>query len=303
MNDIFPQGYAWIDGKYVELAEAKIPILDWGFLRSDATYDVVHVWQGRFFCLDKHIDRFFESTNKLRMPCQVSRDELKKILANCVLKGNLENAYVEMIQTRGISPKFVRDPRLATPRVMAFAVPFGWILKQEDFEKGLDVLLTDIKRIPPSSVDPTIKNYHWMDLVNGMLDAYEKGNDTAILVDENNNITEGPGFNLFCVNDTGIFTPDYGVLEGITRQSVFDLAKELNLPIVKKVITVEELQSANELFASSTAGGIMPITKVSGMQIGNGNVGDITRQLHKLYWEKHTDEKWSTSIADILSSD
>ena len=300
---MFPQGCAWIDGKYVELAEAKIPILDWGFLRSDATYDVVHVWQGRFFRLDKHIDRFFESTKKLRMPCQVSRDELKKILANCVVKGKLDNAYVEMIQTRGMSPKFVRDPRLATPRVMAFAVPFGWILKQEDFEKGLNVLLTDIKRIPPSSVDPTIKNYHWMDLVNGMLDAYEKGNDTAILVDENNNITEGPGFNLFCVNDTGIFTPDYGVLEGITRQSVFDLAKELNLPIVKKVITVEELQSANELFASSTAGGIMPITKVSGMQIGNGRVGDITRQLHKLYWEKHTDEKWSTSIADILSSD
>ena len=112
-------------------------------------------------------------------------------------------------------PNFVRDPRQATPRVMAFAVPFGWILKQEDFEKGLDVLLTDIKRIPPSSVDPTIKNYHWMDLVTGMLDAYEKGNDTAVLVDENNNISEGPGFNLFCINASGIFTPDHGVLEGM----------------------------------------------------------------------------------------
>ena len=131
-----------------------------------------------------------------------------------------------MIQTRGVSPNFVRDPRQASPRVMAFAVPFGWILKQEDFEKGLNVLLTDIKRIPPSSVDPTIKNYHWMDLVTGMLNAYEKGNDTAILVDENNNITEGPGFNLFCVDEKGVFTPDYGVLEGITRQTVFDLAKE-----------------------------------------------------------------------------
>ncbi len=215
MNEIFPQGYAWIDSKYVELADAKIPILDWGFLRSDATYDVVHVWKGRFFCLDNHIDRFFESAKKLRMPCQLSRDELKKILANCVVKGKLENAYVEMIQTRGISPNFVRDPRLATPRVMAFAVPFGWILKQEDFEKGLNVLLTDIKRIPPSSVDPTIKNYHWMDLVTGMLDAYEKGNDTAVLVDEDNNITEGPGFNLFCINGSRIFTPDHGVLEGL----------------------------------------------------------------------------------------
>ena len=302
MNEIFPQGYAWIDSKYVELAEAKIPILDWGFLRSDATYDVVHVWKGRFFRLDKHIDRFFESAKKLRMPCQISRDELKKILANCVSKGKLESAYVEMIQTRGMSPKFVRDPRLATPRVMAFAVPFGWILKQEDFEKGLNVLLTDIKRIPPSSVDPTIKNYHWMDLVTGMLDAYEKGNDTAVLVDENNNITEGPGFNLFCVNGSGIFTPDHGVLEGITRQSVFDLAKELYLPIIKKSISVEELYNAEELFATSTAGGIMPITKVSGKEIGKGSVGNLTRQLHKLYWEKHSDDSWSTSISDILTN-
>ena len=302
MNEIFPQGYAWIDNKYVELAEAKIPILDWGFLRSDATYDVVHVWKGRFFRLDKHIDRFFESAKKLRMPCQISRDELKKILANCVSKGKLESAYVEMIQTRGMSPKFVRDPRLATPRVMAFAVPFGWILRQEDFEKGLNVLLTDIKRIPPSSVDPTIKNYHWMDLVTGMLDAYEKGSDTAVLVDENNNITEGPGFNLFCVNGSGIFTPDHGVLEGITRQSVFDLAKELHLPIMKKSISVEELYNAEELFATSTAGGIMPITKVSGKEIGKGSVGNLTRQLHKLYWEKHSDDSWSTSISDILTN-
>ena len=302
MNEIFPQGYAWIDSKYVELADAKIPILDWGFLRSDATYDVVHVWKGRFFRLDKHIDRFFESAKKLRMPCQISRDELKKILANCVSKGKLESAYVEMIQTRGMSQKFVRDPRLATPRVMAFAVPFGWILKQEDFEKGLNVLLTDIKRIPPSSVDPTIKNYHWMDLVTGMLDAYEKGSDTAVLVDENNNITEGPGFNLFCINDSGIFTPDHGVLEGITRQSVFDLAKELNLPITKKSISVEELYNAEELFATSTAGGIMPITKVSGKEIGKGSVGNLTRQLHKLYWEKHSDDSWSTSISDILTN-
>jgi len=302
MNEIFPHGHAWIDGNFVELSEAKIPILDWGFLRSDATYDVVHVWQGRFFRLDKHIDRFFESTKKLRMPCQMHRHDLKKILASCVEKAKLENAYVEMIQTRGMSPNFVRDPRQATPRIMAFAVPFGWILRQEDFEKGLDVLLTDIKRIPPSSVDPTIKNYHWMDLVTGMLNAYEKGNDTAILVDENNNIAEGPGFNIFCVHDSQIFTPDYGVLEGITRQTVFDLANELNLTISKQFISVKDLQSASEIFATSTAGGIMPITKVNGNQVSNGKVGNITRQLHELYWKKHTDEKWSESLKSILST-
>ena len=301
MNEIFPKGAAWMEGKFVKLSEARIPILDWGFLRSDATYDVVHVWKGRFFQLDKHIDRFFNSTKKLRMPCKIKRDELKKILAGCVKNAGWNDAYVEMIQTRGMSPNFVRDPRKATPRVMAFAVPFGWILKPEDFEKGLDVLLTNIKRIPPSSIDPTIKNYHWLDLVTGMLDAYERGHNTAILVDENNNISEGPGFNIFSVDKSGINTPDYGVLEGITRQTVINLAKELELKVNINPISIEMLRSSDELFATSTAGGVMPITKVSGKLIGLGKVGSITRKIHKIYWEKHYDDNWSLKIDDILA--
>jgi branched-chain amino acid aminotransferase len=225
------------------------------------------------------------------MPCRLSREEIKRILAGCVKKADLEDSYVEMIQTRGMSPNFVRDPRKATPRFMAFAVPFGWILKPEDFEKGLDVYLTDITRIPPSSVDPTIKNYHWMDLVTGMLDAYDRGHHTAILVDEDN---------IFSVDENGINTPDHGVLEGITRQTVIDLAKELNIKVNKKPITIKMLKSSEELFATSTAGGVMPITKISGKNINKGTVGDITRKIHKLYWDKHSDPDWSTSINDIL---
>ena len=149
-----------MNGEFIQLSEARIPILDWGFLRSDATYDVVHVWKGRFFRLDKHIDRFFESTKKIRMPCAVSRNELKKILAGCVQRSGLDDVYVEMIQTRGMSPKFDRDPRKSQPRFIAFAVPFGWILKPEDLEKGLDVLVSDRRRIPTNSIDSRIKNYH-----------------------------------------------------------------------------------------------------------------------------------------------
>ncbi len=300
MKDVFPKGSAWIDNKIVKLSEAKISILDWGFLRSDATYDVVHVWKGRFFQLDNHIDRFFNSTIKLKMPCSISRNKIKKILAQCVKESGLENSYVEMIQTRGISPNFERDPRKATPKFMAFAVPFGWILKPEDFENGLDVFLTDIKRIPPSSVDPKIKNYHWIDLVTGMLNAYEKGHHTAILLDENNNVSEGPGFNIFSVNDDGIVTPDHGVLEGITRQTVIKLAEELKIKIYEKPITIEMLKLSNELFATSTAGGVMPITKINGKNVSNGKVGNYTRKIHKLYWDKHFDPLWSVSIKEIL---
>ena len=301
MNDIFPKGAAWMDGEFIKLSEARISVLDWGFLRSDATYDVAHVWKGRFFLLDKHIDRFFKSTEKLRMPCKIDRKELKKILAGCVNNAGLENAYVEMIQTRGISPNFERDPRKATPRFIAFAVPFGWILKPEEFEVGLDVLITDIKRIPPGSVDPTIKNYHWLDLVSGMLNSYDLGHDTAILIDEKNNALEGPGFNIFSVDETGLNTPDHGVLEGITRQTVINLAKELDLSINIKSISIEKLKSSDELFATSTAGGIMPITKINGKPVGSGVPGKITRELHKTYWHKHSDPDWSLSVDDILN--
>ena len=300
MKDIFPQGAAWMDGEFIKLSEARIPVLDWGFLRSDATYDVAHVWKGRFFLLEKHIDRFFKSTEKLRMPCKINREELKKILAGCVKNAGLENAYVEMIQTRGMSPNFERDPRKATPRFIAFAVPFGWILKPEDFEVGLDVLVTDIKRIPPGSVDPTIKNYHWLDLVSGMFNSYDRGHDTAILIDEKNNISEGPGFNIFTIDKTGLNTPDQGVLKGITRQTVINLAKELELSINIKPISIEKLKSSDESFATSTAGGIMPITKINGKQVGSGIPGKITRELHKTYWDKHSDPGWSLSIDDIL---
>ena len=289
-----------MNGKFIQISEARIPVLDWGFLRSDATYDVVHVWKGRFFRLDKHIDRFFHSTEKLRMPCTVSRIDLKKILAGCVERSGLDNAYVEMIQTRGMSPNFERDPRKSEPRFIAFAVPFGWILKPEEFGKGLDVLVSNRRRISPNSVDSSIKNYHWLDLVSGMFEAYDNGHDTVILTNEENNITEGPGFNIFCVDETGLNSPDKGVLEGITRQTVLDLAKELNVPFQLRPISLETLKSSNEVFATSTAGGIMPITKINGLPIGRGAPGEITRKLHKTYWDKHSDPAWSVSKDDLL---
>ena len=289
-----------MNGEFIQLSEARIPILDWGFLRSDATYDVVHVWKGRFFRLDKHIDRFFQSAEKLRMPCEISRVKLKKILAGCVDRSGLDDAYVEMIQTRGMSPNFERDPRKSEPRFIAFAVPFGWILRPEEFEKGLDVLVSNRRRISPDSIDSRIKNYHWLDLVSGMYEAYDYGHDTVILIDEENNISEGPGFNIFCVDETGLNSPNKGVLEGITRQTVLDLAKELNLPFQLSSISLEKLKSSNEVFATSTAGGIMPITKINGQLIGQGSPGEITRKLHKAYWGKHSDPSWSVSKEDLL---
>ena len=186
------------------------------------------------------------------------------------------------------------------PVIIAFCCPFGWILKPEEFENGLDVVVSNIKRIPPSSIDSTIKNYHWLDLVIGMFDAYDRGHHTAILTDEENKCFRRSWFNIFSVDEIGLSTPNRGVLEGITRQTVLDLAKELNLPVSLKSLSLHKLISSTEVFATSTAGGIMPITKINGQQIGTGIPGKITRQLHKIYWDKHTDPTWSLAVEDLL---
>ena len=108
-----------------------------------------------------------------------------------------------MIQTRGMSPTFDRDPRKSQPRFLAFAIPFGWILDPKKFDTGIDLAISKIKRISPESVDPRVKNYHWLDLVNGMFEAYDRGHYTAVLVDEENNVLEGPGFNIFSLDKMG----------------------------------------------------------------------------------------------------
>ena len=135
-----------------------------------------------------------------------------------------------------------------------------------------------------------------------MFEAYDNGHDTVILTDEENNISEGPGFNIFCIDERGLNSPNKGVLEGITRQTVLDLAKELNLPFQLRPISLEKLKYSNEVFATSTAGGIMPITKINGLPIGRGAPGEITRKLHKTYWDKHSDPAWSVSKDDLLKN-
>lgn len=296
----YPPGAAFIDGRFAEIEDAKISVLDWGFLRSDATYDVVHVWKGRFFRLDSHLDRFMASAEKLRMKLPYSRAQIASILAELVERTGFEDAYVEMIVTRGVSPTFSRDPRDAVNRFIAFAIPFGWILKPEEREKGLAVAVSEIPRIQPESVDPTVKNYHWLDLVMGMFDAYEQGARTCILSDGHGGITEGPGFNIFVVKDGKVATPMRGVLHGITRQAAILLLEELQVPVSARVVSLMELRDADEVFATSTAGGIMPVTSIGAHVVADGRMGPVSRRLVDAYWAAHTrGEGWSLALSDV----
>ena len=292
----YPPGIAFMDGQYLPISEAKISVLDNGFLHSDATYDVAHVWKGAFFRLDDHLERFFAGMEKLHMSIPFHRAEVTEILHNCVALSGLKNAYVEFICTRGTSPTFSRDPRDAVNRFIAFAIPFGSVANSEQMRRGLHAAVTDLVRIPPSSVDPTVKNYHWLDLVKGLYAAYARGAETAILLDANGNIAEGPGFNVFAVKNGKISSPKFGVLMGITRQTIFVLCEELQIACTTDDLAPNELRAADEVFVTSTAGGVMPVTKIDETSIGTGSVGPKTKEITEAYWRMHEDDRFRQVI-------
>ena len=293
----YPDGVAFQDGQYIPVAEARISVLDWGFLHSDATYDTVHVWDGAFFRLDLHLDRFWAGLDKLRMSIPYDRAAVTRILHDCVALSGHRRAYVEMLCTRGTSPTFSRDPRDAVNRFLAFAVPFGSVADAAQLAHGLHLAVSDTVRIPPRSVDPSIKNYHWLDLVRGLYDAYDRGADNALVLDTDGNIAEGPGFNVFAVTDAGLTTPAHGVLPGVTRRTVFDLCDQLGLPCQARAIAPAALRGAAEVFVTSTAGGVMPVTRIDDRAIGDGRVGPVTRRIMDLYWAKHDDPAWRSPVS------
>lgn len=282
-------GAAFIDGAIVAISQARIPITDTGFTRSDLTYDVVGVWDGAFFRLEDHLARFERNCRRLRLAPPYDRAEVRQVLIDLIEASGLREAYVEVICTRGSSVNGSRDPRTFVNRLYAFAIPYVWILRPEDADAGMDAVIAQtVRRIPTDSVDPTVKNFHWGDLTKGLYEAYDRGADQVLLLDHHGNLTEGPGFNVFAVIDGRLVTPASGVLEGITRRTVMELAEADGLVTSEAEVSETDLRSATELFATSTAGGVMPITTLDGRPVAGGQVGAVTRRLRELYWAAHT---------------
>ena len=292
----FADGVAFVRGDYVPIHQAAIPMTDWGFLRSDATYDVVTVWDGAFFRLDAHLERFMRSCQRWRLDPGVTPEQITTILSQCVRLSGLRASYVEMICTRGQPPWGSRDPRLAVNQFYAFAVPFVWIANAEQREKGLHVMISDIQRISPASVDPSAKNYHWNDLTMGLFGALDAGADSVLLVDAAGHVVEGPGFNVFCISQGALVTPDQGMLEGISRRTVIEMAQSLGLDVQLRSLPADELRGAQEVFVSSSGGGVLPVTIVDQCTIGDGKPGPITQRLIDTYWAWHKDAAYSQAI-------
>ena len=228
-------GSAFVIDHFCPLTEAAVPIVDCGFMHADAVYDVVSVSRGAFFRLEQHQARFARSCDAIRVRNPFSRDEEAEILHKLVALTGLRDAYVWWTVTRGQPPlgrTEMIDAGKFENRFYAFVVPFVFIVDDVQRTRGLDLIVSRERiRIPPRAVDPTAKNFHWLDMQMALFEAGDRGAEWAVLTDEEGWLTEAIAANIFAVIDGVVVTPDSGCLEGITRQSVFDLCHEIGLAV------------------------------------------------------------------------
>lgn len=291
-------GAAWMRGEIIPTREAAIPVTDWGLTHSDITYDVVHAWEGRFFRLDDYLTRFESSLEKCHLKIDQSRDDIRQILHQIVSLSKLQSSYVSFVASRG-QPTIAgsRDPRDCANHFYAWCVPFIWVFSQEVQQRGAHLQLPEgIHRIGSSSVDPLAKNYHWGDFTQGLIHAKESGFDNTLLLDAQGLLTEGPGFNVFIVKDNKIATPRFGVLGGITRKIAIEMCMYHQIPVSEKDISAAELMEADEVFVTTTGGGVVSVTRINEHVFSNDSPGEITRQLRDTYWNWHTDPSMSEII-------
>ena len=291
------QGCGFAEGEFKPVSELSIPVTDMGFQLADMCYEVVHVRNGRFFRLDDHLDRWELSIAERRYDSlDYDRNCVEEILHGCVAQANLKDSMIYFLATRGSPSATHKDLRTCRNRFMAWAIPYYGAVSEEELSTGCDIVVAQTIRIPSEAVDPTVKNFGRLDFVRALFEAYDRNALYAVLLDQDDNVTEGRGWNIFMLREGRLISPKRGVLEGITRRTVIELAECLNVEAELASIPVTDLTHADEVLLSSTAGGIMPVRSIDGVNIGDGSPGPVTRRLTEMYWGLHDDPDYSTPV-------
>ena len=280
------EAIVYVNGEFLPKREAKISVFDQGVIFGDGVFDTLVATNGYLFKLDPHVDRLFRSAKAVKIDIGRSREEIKKLIVETVRRNGLRDAYVKIIVTRGEATKpLMGKGDLAKPTLIIFAVPPVSAVSEEALQNGAKLISTTIKRSHIDSLDPRIKSLNYLPNMLMRREAIEAGADEAICYGFDGYVAEGGGENIWIMKNNVLLTPGHGVLEGITRDAIFELAKKLSITATATNISKYDIYQADEVFLCSTAGGIIPVTEIDRRPIGNGAVGTITRKLRKKYAE------------------
>lgn len=284
-------GVIWLDGEMVPWREAKIHVLTHTLHYGMGVFEGVrayHAEQGTaIFRLQEHTDRLFNSAHILGMPMPFDRDTLNEAQRAVVRENNLDSAYLRPMCFYGSEGMGLRADNLKV-HVMAAAWEWGAYLGDDGINKGIRIRVSSFTRHHVNATMCRAKaNGNYMNSMMALQEALHDGYDEALLLDANGFVMEGSGENIFIVRDGVIYTPDLtSALDGITRRTVMSLAQELDIPVVEKRITRDEVYIADEAFFTGTAAEVTPIREVDNRAIGSGSRGPITEKLQTMYFDQ-----------------
>ena len=288
MSDL--KGKIWMDGDLLEWSDAKIHVLTHTLHYGTGVFEGVRAYETSagpaIFRLNDHTKRLFNSADLIGMTIPYSPEELNDAQANIVRENKLNNAYIRPMCFYGSEGMGLRADNLKV-HVCIAAWDWGSYLGDDKITNGIKVKVTDFpKRCEKSMLHKAKASGNYLYSMLALKDALNSGFDEALILDVDNNVNEGSGENFFMVKNDILYTPrDHTVLNGITRQTIIDISKDLDLEVFEKDISVDDVKVADEAFFTGTAAEVTPVVQVDQSKIGDGTTGIITRKVQKEYFD------------------
>ncbi|MDR4498454.1 MAG: branched-chain-amino-acid transaminase [Candidatus Scalindua sp.] len=277
----------YINGKLYPKEDAKVSVFDHGLLYGDGVFEGIRCYNGHIFKFTEHIDRLYNSAKAIALKIPMTKSELKDAVKSTLEANNLkEDSYIRLVITRGVG-KLGLDPFNCSEAQIIIITDFIELYPKELYEKGLTAIIVPTIRNHYEALNPKIKSLNYLNNILGKIECINAGAAEGIMLNKDGYVAEGTGDNIFLIKDNVIFTPPTyaGILVGITRNVVIEIAAREGLMVKEEQLTRYDLYIADECFLTGTAAGIIPVVKIDGRSISSGKPGKITLNLLKKYQE------------------
>jgi len=270
----------YLDGKFVDPADAKVSVFDHGLLYGDGVFEGIRLYGGNVFRLEEHLERLEYSAKAIMLDLPLTRKEFSDITCETCRQNGLTDAYIRLVVTRGVGDLGLSPWTCPKPSIFVIASKIS-LYPQEHYDNGLAIVTVPTRRINPAALPPTVKSLNYLNNILGKIEAQQFGALEAIMLNDQGYVAECTADNIFIVHKGEIITPSssQGALKGITRDTIFDIAKELNVPIRDANMTRYDVWCADECFLTGSGAEVIPAVKLDGRVIGTGKPGPLTKQI------------------------
>ncbi len=274
----------WIDGRYYDKENARISVWDHGLLYGDGIFEGIRAYNGRVFRLDEHLERLYRSARCLGIQIPMPLPEMADRVVDCVRRNQLRDAYIRLLVTRG-SGDLGLDPRKCRQASVVVIADRISLYPSEAYEAGLRLVVASTRKNAVDALNPRIKSMNYLNNILAKMEAIQAGVAESVMLDRNGFVTECTSENIFTVKDRVLYTPiaAVGILEGITRGVVMELARTRGYRVEEAFMTTHDLMAADECFVTGTGAEILPVVEVGGRAIGEGRPGPVTSELLTAY--------------------